>query len=198
MAGHRQPVLRRALRADAVSGQRPARQRALQARRDYIVQDGQVIIVDEFTGRLMYGRRYSEGLHQAIEAKEGVKVQARNPDPGHHHLPELLPHVPQAGGHDRYGRDREGGVRQDLQPESWPSPRTVPMIRKDLPDVVFNTETAKFKGGGRRDRELQQAQAAGAGRHGVHRNQRDAVRTAASARAFRTRCSTPRTTSVRP
>jgi preprotein translocase subunit SecA len=43
--------------------------------RDYIVKDGEVIIVDEFTGRLMYGRRYSEGLHQAIEAKEGVKVQ---------------------------------------------------------------------------------------------------------------------------
>ena len=43
--------------------------------RDYVVKDGQVIIVDEFTGRLMFGRRYSEGLHQAIEAKEGVKVQ---------------------------------------------------------------------------------------------------------------------------
>lgn len=43
--------------------------------RDYVVKDGQVIIVDEFTGRLMFGRRFSEGLHQAIEAKEGVKVE---------------------------------------------------------------------------------------------------------------------------
>ena len=43
--------------------------------RDYVVKDGQVIIVDEFTGRLMFGRRYSEGLHQAIEAKEGVKIE---------------------------------------------------------------------------------------------------------------------------
>lgn len=43
--------------------------------RDYVVRDGEIVIVDEFTGRLMFGRRYSEGLHQAIEAKEGVKIQ---------------------------------------------------------------------------------------------------------------------------
>lgn len=47
----------------------------MQRDRDYVVKDGEIIIVDEFTGRLMYGRRFSEGLHQAIEAKEGVKVQ---------------------------------------------------------------------------------------------------------------------------
>ena len=61
---------------------------------DYVVKDGEVIIVDEFTGRLMIGRRYNEGLHQAIEAKEGVEVAAGVQDPGHHHLPELVPHVP--------------------------------------------------------------------------------------------------------
>ena len=60
---------------------------------DYVVKDGEVIIVDEFTGRLMYGRRYNDGLHQAIEAKEGVTVAAREQDPGHRHLPELLPYV---------------------------------------------------------------------------------------------------------
>ena len=48
---------------------------------DYVVKDGQVIIVDEFTGRLMYGRRYNEGLHQAIEAKEGVTVAEESPRP---------------------------------------------------------------------------------------------------------------------
>ena len=69
---------------------------------DYVVRDGQVIIVDEFTGRLMFGRRYNEGLHQAIEAKEGVKVAAREQDAGNHHLPELLPSVRQAVRHDRY------------------------------------------------------------------------------------------------
>ena len=73
---------------------------------DYVVKDGEVIIVDEFTGRLMIGRRYNEGLHQAIEAKEGVKVDRREQDAGHHHVPELLPHVQEAGRYDRYGQDR--------------------------------------------------------------------------------------------
>ena len=60
---------------------------------EYVVKDGEVIIVDTFTGRLMPGRRWSDGLHQAIEAKEGVNIRARRPDAGHHHLPELLPPV---------------------------------------------------------------------------------------------------------
>ncbi len=61
--------------------------------RDYVVKDDEIIIVDEFTGRLMPGRRWSDGLHQAIEAKEGVKIQRENQNAGHHHLPELLPYV---------------------------------------------------------------------------------------------------------
>ena len=60
---------------------------------DYVVKDGEVLIVDEFTGRLMPGRRWSDGLHQAIEAKEGVADREREPDPGDHHLSELFPHV---------------------------------------------------------------------------------------------------------
>ena len=62
----------------------------------YVVQDGEVIIVDEFTGRLMTGRRWSDGLHQAVEAKEGVRDPEREPDARLDHLPELLPHVRQA------------------------------------------------------------------------------------------------------
>ena len=61
--------------------------------KDYVVKDGEVIIVDEFTGRMMPGRRWSDGLHEAIEAKEGVKMAREDADPGHHHLSELLPHV---------------------------------------------------------------------------------------------------------
>jgi preprotein translocase subunit SecA len=72
----------------------------------YVVQNGEVVIVDEFTGRLMSGRRWSDGLHQAVEAKEGVKIQSREPDPGLDYLPELLPHVRQAVRHDRDGRYR--------------------------------------------------------------------------------------------
>ncbi len=57
----------------------------------YVVQDNKVIIVDENTGRLMTGRRWSDGLHQAVEAKEGVEIETRDPDARHHHHPELLP-----------------------------------------------------------------------------------------------------------
>ena len=61
--------------------------------KDYLVQGGKVVIVDEFTGRLMPGRRWSDGLHQAVEAKEGVKVEAGECHLRHHHPAELLPHV---------------------------------------------------------------------------------------------------------
>ena len=82
----------------------------------YVVQNGEVVIVDEFTGRLMSGRRWSDGLHQAVEAKEGVQHPAREPDAGVDHVPELLPHVRQAGRHDRHGRHRGLRVPADLSP----------------------------------------------------------------------------------
>ena len=74
--------------------------------KDYIVRNDEIVIIDEFTGRMMPGRRYSEGLHQALEAKENVTDPAGKPDPRVHHLPELLPYVRQACGHDRHGSDR--------------------------------------------------------------------------------------------
>ena len=74
--------------------------------KEYIVQDDKVMIVDEHTGRVLPGRRYSDGLHQAIEAKEKVRVPGGDPDLRHGHDPELLPDVRQAGGHDGHGRDR--------------------------------------------------------------------------------------------
>ena len=93
--------------------------------KDYIVMDGEVKIVDEFTGRIMEGRRWSDGLHQAVEAKENVHRQRRGPHVGHRHAAELLPHVRQVGGHDRYGRDRGLGVRQHVRPRRRArSPRT--------------------------------------------------------------------------
>ena len=62
----------------------------------------EVVIVDEFTGRLMTGRRWSDGLHQAVEAKEHVQIQNENQTLGVDHIPELLPHVQQVVGYDRY------------------------------------------------------------------------------------------------
>ena len=83
--------------------------------KDYIVRAGEVILIDEFTGRMMHGRRLSEGLHQAIEAKEGVDHPAREPDPGLGDHPELLPPLREAVGHDRHGRDRGPGIPRHLQ-----------------------------------------------------------------------------------
>ncbi len=70
----------------------------------YIINDGEVIIVDENTGRTMPGRRWSEGLHQAVEAKEGLEIQPENQTLGNHNLPELFPSIQKAFGYDRYCR----------------------------------------------------------------------------------------------
>ena len=88
---------------------------------EYMVKDGEVVIVDEFTGRLMPGRRWSDGLHQAVEAKEhnsrasGSEDRAREPDARDRHLPELLPQVQEALRHDRHGGHGSRRVRQHLQ-----------------------------------------------------------------------------------
>ena len=81
---------------------------------DYVVKDGEVIIVDEFTGRLMYGRRFNEGLHQAIEAKEGVKVQSESKTLATITF-QLLPSLQKAFGYDRYCSDRVGRIPGNLQ-----------------------------------------------------------------------------------
>ena len=85
---------------------------------DYIVRDGEVIIVDEFTGRTLAGRRWSDGLHQAVEAKEGVPIQRENQTLAIDHLPEPVPHVQEALGHDRHGRHRGLRVPEHLRPGS--------------------------------------------------------------------------------
>ena len=95
--------------------------------RDYIVDGGEVLIVDEHTGRVLPGRRYNDGMHQAIEAKEGVEIKAENQTLATDHAAELLPPLPRglALGHDRYGRDRGRGVRdRPTRSTSSRSPRT--------------------------------------------------------------------------
>ena len=77
---------------------------------DYVVKDEQILIVDEFTGRIMPGRRYSDGLHQAIEAKEHVKVRRESKTLCDDHIPELLLINTQKGRYDRYGSDRGAGI----------------------------------------------------------------------------------------
>ena len=104
-------------RTSCTNSNRPLRGKELFKRDDdYIIADGEVKIVDEFTGRILEGRRWSEGLHQAVEAKEGVQDQRREPDARHGHAAELLPHVREAVGHDRHRVHGGRRVRAHVQP----------------------------------------------------------------------------------
>ena len=85
--------------------------------RDYVVQpNGEVVIVDEFTGRLMIGRQWSDGLHQAVEAKEGVKIKEENQTLATITLQNFFKLYKKLCGHDRHGHDRGDRVLQDLRP----------------------------------------------------------------------------------
>ncbi len=84
--------------------------------RDYIVADGKVQIVDEYTGRVMPDRSWEQGLHQLVEAKEGVDHDRRPPDPGPHHLPALLQPLPAPQRHDRHGAGSGGRAACRLRP----------------------------------------------------------------------------------
>ena len=112
---------------------------------DYVVKDGQIIIVDEFTGRLMYGRRYNEGLHQAIEAKEGVQVASES---------KTLATITFQNFFRLYGKlsgmtgtalteEEEFGAIYNLDVVEIPTNK--PVIRRDCPDVVYKTEAGKFR-----------------------------------------------------
>ena len=131
-------------------------------------KDGEVIIVDEFTGRLMPGRRWSDGLHQAVEAKEGVQDRGREPDARHDHLPELLPHVQEARRHDRHRRHRGRGVPQDLQARRRGRPDNQPMRPQGLTRTSSTRPSAeKFNAVGDGDRGAPRERAARARRHGL-------------------------------
>ena len=119
--------------------------------RDYIVKDGEIIIVDEFTGRQMPDRHWSEGLHQAVEAKEGVRVHEASPR-GPDHLPELLPALQEAVGHDRHGGDRTGRSCVGLQARVVAVPTNRQVIREDFARPRLPDEDGQVRRRDRRDR----------------------------------------------
>ncbi|MBT3856340.1 MAG: DEAD/DEAH box helicase, partial [Nitrospina sp.] len=111
---------------------------------DYVVKDGEVVIIDEFTGRMMAGRRYSDGLHQALEAKEGVKIENEN---------QTLASITFQNYFRMY--EKLGGMTgtADTEAEEFGSiyklhvivvPTNQPMIREDCPDLIYRTEEEKF------------------------------------------------------
>lgn len=112
---------------------------------DYVVKDGKIIIVDEFTGRLMYGRRYSEGLHQAIEAKEGVKIERESQTLATITFQNYFRLYKKLAGMTGTAKTEEQEFRKIYNLDVVVIPTHKPMIRKDFPDVVYKTEEAKFK-----------------------------------------------------
>ena len=111
---------------------------------DYVVKDGQVIIVDEFTGRLMFGRRYSNGLHQAIEAKEGVKIENENKTLATITFQNLFRIYEKLAGMTGTALTEEKEFEEIYGLDVVEIPTNKPMVRKDLNDVVYKTEAGKF------------------------------------------------------
>jgi len=112
---------------------------------DYVVKDGQVIIVDEFTGRLMFGRRYSDGLHQAIEAKEGVRVERESQTLATITFQNFFRMYEKLAGMTGTAKTEEEELQKIYNLPVVVIPTHKPMIRIDYPDVVFKNERAKWK-----------------------------------------------------
>ncbi|WP_127837040.1 preprotein translocase subunit SecA [Clostridium prolinivorans] len=112
--------------------------------KDYIVKDGEIVIVDEFTGRLMEGRRYSDGLHQAIEAKEGVKVQKESKTLATITFQNYFRMYQKLSGMTGTALTEETEFREIYGLDVVVIPTNKPMIRIDHPDLVYKTEKGKF------------------------------------------------------
>ncbi|GAC1342914.1 MAG: preprotein translocase subunit SecA [Ktedonobacteraceae bacterium] len=112
--------------------------------KDYIVKDGEVMIVDEFTGRQMPGRRYSEGLHQAIEAKEGVKVQRENHTLATITYQNFFRLYKKLAGMTGTALTEAEELHKIYKLEVMVIPTNKPMIRTDLPDLIYRTTEAKY------------------------------------------------------
>ena len=112
--------------------------------RDYIVANGEVLIVDEFTGRVLHGRRYNEGMHQAIEAKEGVAIKDENQTLATITLQNYFRLYDKLAGMTGTAQTEAAELHQIYKVGVVPIPTNRDMVRQDMPDVVYKTETAKF------------------------------------------------------
>ena len=140
----------------------------------YIVKDGEVIIVDEFTGRLMYGRRYSDGIHQAIEAKEGIKVRGEDQTLATITFQNLFRLYEHLAGMTGTAKTEEREFRDIYGLDVVVVPTNMPMVRKDNSDIVYKSEKAKFDAVVDEIIAEHQKGTPGAGRHAVDRKERAA------------------------
>lgn len=113
--------------------------------RDYVVRDGEIVIVDEFTGRLMFGRRYSEGLHQAIEAKEGVKIQRESQTLATITFQNYFRMYEKLAGMTGTAKTEENEFLKIYKLPVIVVPTNKPIKRIDYPDVIYKTKKAKMK-----------------------------------------------------
>uniref|UniRef100_UPI004038657B preprotein translocase subunit SecA n=1 Tax=Dialister succinatiphilus TaxID=487173 RepID=UPI004038657B len=120
-------------------------QTMMQRDKDYVVKDGEVVIVDEFTGRLMYGRRYSDGLHQAIEAKEGLEVQRESQTLATITFQNYFRMYDKLAGMTGTAKTEEQEFIKIYGLPVIQIPTIKPIQRKDLPDVVFKTKRGKYR-----------------------------------------------------
>ena len=111
---------------------------------DYVIKDDEIIIVDEFTGRLMYGRRFNEGLHQAIEAKEGVKVQSESKTLATITFQNYFRLYKKLSGMTGTAMTEQEEFQEIYKLDVVEIPTNKPVLRKDLPDAVYKTENGKF------------------------------------------------------
>ena len=112
---------------------------------DYVIEDGEIIIVDEFTGRLMYGRRYSDGLHQAIEAKEGIEVRAESKTLATVTFQNFFRMYKKLAGMTGTAMTEESEFREIYNIDVVEIPTNKPVIRDDQNDAIYRSEDAKFK-----------------------------------------------------
>ncbi len=122
--------------------------------RDYVVKDGEVIIVDEFTGRLMPGRRWSDGLHQAVEAKEGVKIQRENQTLATITFQNYFRMYKKLSGMTGTADTEAAEFDKTYKLEVTVVPTNQPMIRKDQDDIVYRTEEEKFRNAAKAIKDL--------------------------------------------
>ena len=112
--------------------------------KDYVVSDGEVLIVDSFTGRVMQGRRFSDGLHQAIEAKEGVKIQEENKTMANITYQNLFRMYNKLSGMTGTAKTEQEEFREIYNMETITIPTNRPVARKDEPDLLYPTLQSKF------------------------------------------------------
>ena len=140
---------------------------------DYIVRDGKIVIIDEFTGRMMEGRRYSDGLHQALEAKEHVEVQAENQTLASITFQNYFRLYPKLAGMTGTAMTEADEFAEIYKLDVVEIPTNVLCVRNDEDDEVYRTADGEVRGGRFADRGSSEDRAAGAGGHDVDREERD-------------------------